>query len=99
MQGFFILVCGSTVFIGVVLMGVWRCPTIPLGYPDLGGWGQQGTAPLQQHRPPGISLPPAGAVTISEVGMSSFLSAAQYPSVCILVSCSLPLVFSRTSIL
>lgn len=30
-QGFFILVCGSRVFISVVLMGVWRCPVIPLG--------------------------------------------------------------------
>lgn len=27
--------------------GVWRCAMIPLGYPDLGGWGHQGTAPLQ----------------------------------------------------
>lgn len=86
MQGFFTLARGSGVFIGVVLMGVWRCPTVPLGYPDLGGWGQQGTAPLQQHRPPGISLPPAkGLLPSARWGRAvSFL----LPSVVVNVSVS-----------
>lgn len=68
MQGFFTLARGSGVFIGVVLMGAWRCPMVLLGYPDLGGWGQQGTAPLQQYRSPGISLPPAKGLLPSARG-------------------------------
>lgn len=48
-----------------------------------------------------VSASCKGTVTISEVGISSFLSAAKCGGqcVCIPVSWSLPLVFSRTSIL
>lgn len=44
-EGFFhsVVEHGSGVFVSVVLMGVWTCPVVMLGYPDLRWVG--GTSP------------------------------------------------------